>query len=240
MIDVEYSPNDVESVTSKLSIFEDCGWRGYEEKLPSLDFSYKDFYIYCFDPGLEDIITSRNYNSKLRYLSWVDSSVLTHHYALHKDIAAFVLDNPSSNRLVNAYIESHLFNPLQDYDKFVRSVNVNIRVVAAQYCAYETLASLKKDVSKKVRRVVYSRLGPVGHIDDMLTDKSADIRQLGVSLAPIGYPGLSKMTNEIARGVFAGLVEKIRREDLPMLLSNRNLKDNWVSKKFETRMNSNH
>jgi hypothetical protein len=72
----------------------------------------------------------------------------------------------------------------------------------------------------------------------MLGDRSADIRYLGVSFAPMGYKGLSSMVNEIARSVFCELINKINKNDLPLLLANRNLKEKYIAESFQRRMES--
>lgn len=72
----------------------------------------------------------------------------------------------------------------------------------------------------------------------MITDKKADIREMGIKMAPIGYSGLNSLTKEIARGPFSLLVRKISGEYLPMLMANRNLKSKWITNLLEERLNS--
>ena len=84
----------------------------------------------------------------------------------------------------------------------------------------------------------FERLGPVSHLDLMLKDKYADIRMMGVEFAPLNYPALSDMKNEISGKVFRLLLTKIRKDDLPMLLANRNLKDKYISSIFQSRIES--
>ena len=231
---VDYSDKDVSSVLDKIEELHDCNWSGFAEKVVAMNLSRAEFFAYCFSKEVRSVFAA---GAGHRY-SWINTEVISYYCMEHKEIGKKILEDPSDGDLVNGYIRSLAFNPLRDYNKLINSGSADIRSVAAQFCSFDQLVSLKNDASKKVRKIVYSRLGPVGHIDDMLSDRSADIRASGVVLAPFGYKGLSSMVTEIARSVFAELILKIAREDLPLLLTNRNLKDNWVLKKFEQRMNA--
>ncbi len=230
----EYNDKDVSSVLDKLEDIKEYRWGDSSEKIIGLCFSESEFDAYCFSEAVRSAIDSARYGR----LHWIDSQIVSYYSMIHKNVSKKILDNTKNKTVVDGYVRSMAFNPLRDYDKLLDSPNADVRVIAAQYCSMEQLLSRKNDRSKKVRKVVYSRLGPVGHLDDMLSDRCAQIRSLGVSLAPFGYKKLSSMTNEIARDVFNLLIDKISKEDLPMLLANRNLKDRWVAKRFESRMNS--
>lgn len=112
------------------------------------------------------------------------------------------------------------------------------QVAATKFCSTDVLRSLKSSKSTRVRRIVYERLGPVECLDDMLDDKIASIREDGLRRAPYYYDKLKQFTSEIARGPFSILVEKIPLDYLPMLMANRNVKNSWISSKFESRMSS--
>ena len=109
---------------------------------------------------------------------------------------------------------------------------------AVEFCSVSALRKLTTVKDSKVRRIVYQRLGPVECLDEMITDKIKDIRYDGVSRAPLGYPKLDSMIKEIARDVFNVLVHKIDIGTLPMLLANRNIKNNWIASRVESRLNS--
>jgi len=109
-------------------------------------------------------------------------------------------------------------------------------------CSISALRKLnkRKKLPKSVKSVIYQRLGPVECLDDMINDKYANNRELGYRYAPYGYPLLEeKVLTEIARGPTMYLIEKLKAEVLPMLLANRNvLKNTWVAKKIEERLNA--
>jgi hypothetical protein len=231
---VGYGDKDVSNVLEKIEGLHDARWSGFEDKIVAMKFSHAEFLAYCFSKEVRSLFAAE---VGYRY-SWINTEVVSYYCMEYQDVGKKILNDPSDSDLVNGYIRSLAFNPLRDYNRLVNSNSADIRVVAAQFCSFDQLISLKNDASKKVRKVVYGRLGPVGHIDDMLSDRSADIRSIGISLAPFGHKKLSSMVNEIARSVFAGLILKIAREDLPLLLTNRNLKDKWILSKFEQRMNS--
>ena len=110
--------------------------------------------------------------------------------------------------------------------------------MAATFCSIDALRKLKGHKCKKVRKIYYNRLGPVECLDEMLDDKIADIRYEGLARAPYYYDKLKGFTKEIARGPFTLLLEKIPLDYLPMLVANRNVKSNWISRQFERRINA--
>lgn len=230
---VKYTSKDITMLTDRVSgAFEGVGYRDCNEMATRFLLSKKEFCIYAF---------SKEFKSSLPttyYFRWADDMILRNAIGRYSEFVPVILEHSGDNRLVEAFVASSAFNPLEHFDELISSPNHNIRHRAALYCDVKTLISLKDDRSKKVRKVVYQRLGPVGHLDDMLTDKAAEIRYLGVTMAPVGYAKLSDMTGEIARQVFTELIQKIDQKDLPMLLANRNLKNSYIESIFEARMYS--
>ena len=111
------------------------------------------------------------------------------------------------------------------------------RMFAVKNCSFSKLQSFTKDEDAKIRRAAFERLGPSECLDEMLTDKAAEIRCLGAKIAPFGYKGLdTAIVKEIAKGPFTLMVSKVSASSLPLILANRNLKSRWVSKIIEERM----
>jgi len=112
---------------------------------------------------------------------------------------------------------------------------------AARLCSITTLRKLKKrkELPKDVALIVFDRLGPAECLDDMINDKYANNRQRAYRVAPFGYKPLEeRVFKEIAQGPTYELIMKLRKEVLPMLLGNRNLKKNkWLSNAIEQRLN---
>jgi|14BtaG_2_1085337.scaffolds.fasta_scaffold11832_1 hypothetical protein len=134
-------------------------------------------------------------------------------------------------------LDNGFYSDISFVNKFAKSKITDERMFAAQHCSIDTLRTLKNDGDMKIRKIVFGRLGAVECLDEMLTDKMADIRVMGAMAAPFGYKGLEvAITKEIAKRPFAIMVSKVSTASLPLILANRNLKSRWVSKIVEERM----
>tara|TARA_A200000159_G_C7338331_1_gene346021 strand:- start:8407 stop:9105 length:699 start_codon:yes stop_codon:yes gene_type:complete len=135
-----------------------------------------------------------------------------------------------------AVIENGLYSDVSVLDYVAKNCLGEAQVMAARYCSVDALRAITNSKNPKVRKVAYERLGPVECLDDMIIDKKAEIREMGIKMAPVGYSGLNSLTKEIARGPFTLLVSKISAEYLPMLMANRNLKNKWITNCLEARL----
>ena len=213
-------------------VLEDCDWNSYQDGIRAINISDDEFGCLC--SNLESARTI----SENRYWNWYWEDFIHFNlirYPKHQDT---VLMNAPCSRLVNRLIANGGVSSLKQYNVLARSKSASVRIAAVPLCDFDTLETLAKDASKKVRKLALERLGPSDYLDQMLEDKSADIRYLGVTYAPFAYDKLDGMVSEISRKVFGVLVKKIRQESLPLLLANRNLKDKYTSQIFQARMES--
>jgi hypothetical protein len=135
-----------------------------------------------------------------------------------------------------------LYSSLSTIDAVALSAECHyLMAEAARLCSITTLRKLKKrkELPKDVALIVFDRLGPAECLDDMINDKYANNRQRAYRVAPFGYKPLEeRVFKEIAQGPTYELIMKLRKEVLPMLLGNRNLKKNkWLSNAIEQRLN---
>lgn len=71
---VDYNKEDVNSLLAKLNSLGDIGWRDHDDKIEGLNFSKKDFYIYCFESEVRKLIWENvNFRSRLR---WIDKEII--------------------------------------------------------------------------------------------------------------------------------------------------------------------
>lgn len=218
-----------------LSTIEDISWKNLnssvENKVKSLDKKYFDNLILS-DVEIDSIIDNSNINS------WACTKILTSMLLKFKKEADNVLENSNSSYCKEIIVLNGLYRSISSIDKVALNESGDAQFIAVQICSIEALRKLKNARCSKVRKVVFQRLGPVECLDEMLSDKKADIRTEGLRYAPHGYEKLKSMTKEIARSPFALLISKISTEYLPMLLANRNMKDAWISARMNERLSS--
>ena len=233
---VSYNSTDVASLSSKVSkcfeISKSHGWNQVRLSLMGKTYSEKDFNILISNVLFNNVEVVKDYS-----WNWYKTELLVSLMNRFPDYTDHIVENCNDWRLAREIISSGVIQ-LEAISKFSDSPSKDVRKAVASICDFDTLEKLAKDKVAAVRKVAFARLGPVGYLDDMLSDKSASIRGMGVDFAPMSYHKLSLMTNEISRNVFSGLVKKIPRGDLPLLLSNRNLKDRYCSGIFQARMES--
>lgn len=147
-----------------------------------------------------------------------------------------ILSETNSDDVKVFILQAGLYDDIAVIDDLALNGSESVQEFCANYCSLTVLRKMKGSKYKAVRRAYYNRLGAVECLDEMLEDKLAEFREIGISLAPFGYPKLNEMTGEIARGPFMALVKKISPEFLPMLLANRNVKNSWVSRALQDRL----
>ena len=227
-----YNSTDIDLLRNKIerALSSDRGvW--YHNSLLTESYSEKEFVIIL--DNLKDVTyLSDNYSFR-----WYCHDLVCFLLTMYDKYVDEVLAGCSDVGLAQKILRAGVI-PMDKISVLADSPSKEVRKRVAEICDFETLKKLSKDRTLQVRKTAYQRLGPIGHLDEMLTDKSADIRLQGVSHAPMNYSKLSNMTNEISRGVFIELISKINKNDLPMLLSNRNLKDKYVSEVFQRRIES--
>lgn len=103
----------------------------------------------------------------------------------------------------------------------------------------KTLLHFKNHKDKKVRRLVYERLGVEDYLDDMLKDRDKDIRVQALRFCPKDYPYLEKMVNDRSQYVLRYVIEKLSKEKCIFLLGNSKIqKNSWLMQKLNEKINS--
>lgn len=111
------------------------------------------------------------------------------------------------------------------FNRLAESPRAEHRIMAIKACDELTLEKLSNDKSVKVRREAFAKIGPKA-LDRMLVDPKCEVRELGVMMAPINYPKLSEMTDDLSIRVVKHLAKKIDVDELPFILGNRNFSKN--------------
>jgi hypothetical protein len=200
----------------------------------------KTFKSFCLrEKAYEEAFYSKPSNEgRYNRSEWVARRAVDTLIKLFPDIGDDIIRESPVDSIRELAISNGLYRDISVLDYAAKNGSGSSQLLAAHYCSIKALRELKTSKSFKIRKVVFQRLGPVECLDEMLDDKIADIRYEGIARAPYGYDKLKELTAEIARGPFSMLVEKISSEYLPMLVANRNIKNSWISRKFEERLSA--
>ena len=229
----EYSDEQVSSATSKMITISDySSWKStglsMESYIKSQSFSREE-YLICL---MYDIENNEHY-----IMDYVRNSLSNSFMTEYPEDSDYVIENTTHSSLKLYMLGMGYYSNIKIIDNLCSDEDQEIRLWASYHCSIDNLKSMINDSSSKVRRSVFNRLGPVEYLDEMLKDKDAQIRESGVRFAPMNYDGLSKMCNELSKRVFPWIVSKIRKDKLPMLLGNRNMKSRHAKNLLSERMN---
>ena len=153
------------------------------------------------------------------------------------NVSDYIIENCSDDAIVLTLIQCGFYSNISILNKAALWEHMpHTQEYAAGLCNIKTLKKIMNSKNSRVRTIAFERLGPAECLDEMLKDSIAKNRELGARHAPYGYEPLSEMTNELARGVFSTIVSKIDIQYLPMMLANRNIKNNWQARIIEERL----
>ncbi len=216
-------------------------WQGFDDKALAIANSH-------LDDDLKKLFTDNslwteafalvNPNGYQRRAEWMAERFLCIVMPSLIGVANEILKETEIDSVKSIMITKGFYTDISIIDDVAKNGSGDSQAVAAAFCSIKALRTLKGHKSSKIRKIYYSRLGPVECLDEMLDDKIADIRYEGIARAPFYYSKLSELVKEIARGPFSLLVEKIHSDYLPMLVANRNVKNSWISSKFERRISN--
>jgi|TARA_R110001583_G_scaffold16234_30_gene66424 hypothetical protein len=228
----EEDHNLLSKANSIKSIIEGS-WRDISSKLSGLDIDEDDFKVIFSESKYVDFIFGERPANGWYYQRCMEALL-----PRFPSCGDYLINNCADDRIVASCLSSGFYGSVDIYNKVATFDHLpESQAYAAALCDIDTLKLLVKSKSSKIRSIAFQRLGPVECIDEMLSDSVAKNRAMGVQYAPYGYEKLTKMTNELARSVFARIVAKIDVQYLPMVLANRNTKNHWQSKIIEDRLN---
>lgn len=160
-------------------------------------------------------------------------------FSRHRHLARDIMKNSKSGTLKMKLIEDGYFEGVEDIDSLADMSKSIVRLYAVERCSIEKLKELRKDSDKKVRLAAYRRLGIDEYLDEMLDDKCLEVRLAAAASAPMYYPKLSEMTDELSLRVFRVIAKKIDTKQIPYMLGNRNVnKSAYVKKVLEQRLSN--
>ena len=218
-------------------------WQDVDLKLEAIGnkFKRKDFKALFTNEEVFNMAfhyDESSHSGRWNRQAWMAERGVEYLLPLCSDVADEIIRESEIDSVKTIAIRNGIYKDISIIDEVAKSGSGDSQLIAASFCSIEALRELKDHKSSKIRKIYYNRLGPVECLDEMLCDKIADIRHEGVARAPYFYEKLKEMTKEIARGPFTLLVEKISLDYLPMLVANRNVKNSWISRKFDKRISS--
>lgn len=168
---------------------------------------------------------------------WYINTILTKQVSRLKNVSTDIIENSLNDDIVITFLKAGHFPDISYINKIAKSRTGDAQVYAAYYCDIDTLKEIRKSRNSKVRATAYQRLGPVGYLDEMLSDKKKDIRIMGLDFAPVNYPFLSTMVGELSMDAFRILINKVNINDIPLFLGNRNMKNSYIKSIVQDRLN---
>lgn len=93
-----------------------------------------------------------------------------------------------------------------------------------------------KDSDPKVRLEVFRRVGFMEVADLMVADKSAKIRSEITRVLPFGDPRFDKLKNDRSKWVFYEVIRKIDKNQLPLLVGNKNINSRFIKEVLNRRL----
>jgi len=220
-----------------------ASWKDFDEKIEvmGLRIKKKDFEALCIKRDIYDkAFNNPEDNRRHSRGKWAARRAIEQLLPAYASSGEKILRESEIDDVKVTILQNGIYKDISIIDEVAKNGSGNSQVLAATFCSIKALRTLGGHKSSKIRKVYYNRLGPVECLDEMLSDSIADIRYEGIARAPYFYNKLNSLVKEIARGPFSLLVEKIPLDYLPMLVANRNVKNNWISRKFERRISSGH
>jgi hypothetical protein len=230
----------LDDLISKINELHGAGWQAFDNELASLCEVVKeeDLKEICLNLDTYNMAFSSSSGRGWNRGKWMADRFLSQMLPAYVELGDKILKESEIDSVKCLVITSGIYTDIAMIDEVAENGTGDSQALAATFCSIDTLRKLKGHKNKKVRKIYYNRLGPVECLDEMLDDKIADIRYEGLARAPYYYEKLKGFTKEIARGPFTLLIEKIPLEYLPMLVANRNVKNSWISRKFERRISA--
>jgi hypothetical protein len=230
----------LESLIKEIVNIRTLKWNDFQPSLERLakDIKKKDFERLCLEGSIFQEAFYDNAAGRYQRVDWVATRILEYLLPMYVDVGDKILKKSEIDMVKCIVITNGVYKDISSIDEVAKSGSGDSQVLAANFCSIKALRTLKGHKSSKIRKVYFNRLGPVECLDEMLSDSIADIRYEGIARAPYYYDKLKTLTKEIARAPFSLLINKIPLDYLPMLVANRNVKNSWVSSRFEARISS--
>ena len=233
--------SSLKGLVNDIQTLDSADWQAFDGKLQALaeNIKRKDFESLSLNQEIYDLaFYSSSSSTRWNRGRWTAERVMEYLLPAFSEFGDNIIKNSEIDAIKCIAIKNGIYQDISILDEVAKNGSHNSQVMAASFCSIEALRTLKNHKSSKIRKIYYNRLGPVECLDEMLDDKIADIRYEGIARAPYFYDKLKQMTKEIARGPFSLLLEKIPLDYLPMLVANRNVKNSWISRRFEKRISS--
>ena len=146
----------------------------------------------------------------------------------HPNLSSIILSSKAKSPLYR--FKSHIIlTGRYNYDidcEFIRNQDSeDLKISYLSISASEDAVKFLSDDSERVRLTAYGRIGFLKCAQQMVTDKSARIREAICRHLPYEHPLLNKMINDRSKWVFLIIIQKIDISQIPLLLGSQHLKN---------------
>lgn len=141
--------------------------------------------------------------------------------------------------LLTSLLRNSIYPDLESIELLANRMSVELQLAAVQVSGKETLLKLRSSPHTKVRVETYKRLGILDYLDEMLLDRTQEVRLIALEWMPRGYRVPQKALSDRAYNTFSMLIERVSLDQIPMLLGDKKLsKTKWLTEKIQDRLNS--
>ena len=174
---------------------------------------------------------------------WIKNSLFYPVYNFinnHFIIANKAFKHSKSNDL-KSWLITNNFVEQKEIEAIISSKEILNYSQAAQQAVINLFGSSEAELfstsnHEDIRLEAYKKIGLINSIDRMLKDKSAMIRCHAAKSMRLGDPRFKALANEKAKTVFSVVIRKAPIDIFPLLIGNKNLKDNYIKLEFKKRM----
>lgn len=163
------------------------------------------------------------------WVSWVMSSAVNRFITLNPSLAKKALICPTTHVSVKHHIVNQSIIQTDELISFLGKETLNnfpehIQMRVLEISNPEDCDKFLSSDYDKVKLAAYKKLGPLKHLDKMVSDPHAVIRSYAISILSPGDKLLAKFINDRSQYIFCEALQKISSEHIPMMLGSSHLK----------------
>jgi hypothetical protein len=163
------------------------------------------------------------------WVSWAVSTLINNWVMINSSLAKKIILAPSADESVKSFISDKSIVPIDVLVEFVKNGSINsfpehMQMKLLEVLNPEDCKTFLNSNCDKVKLFAYKKLGPLNHLDDLISDPHAMIRSYAISIISPGDKRLAGFIDDRSEYIFCEALSKISSEHIPMMLGSRHLK----------------
>lgn len=203
-------------------------------KLDSLSLSREELIYGIDDPWLFNFIVSKV------YFAWGYVNLVCSNLEQNLDVSEYILKKDLSLSYLydvkHHIVKTGLYESSLDIKKIYPYLNKQAKLEVLSLFNAEIAKQAVLDKDQDIRLAAYIKLGVGENLTSMLKDRAAQIRKQALEVVPYNDPRINEMIGERSKYAFLYVIKKIDKNNLPLLLSNSNIKEAFLRQEFDSRL----